>query len=139
MKNAIWGRIAKAVDKAMAAKPPGNIESHHVEHIVNAILDYALPFQQQVDKTNVQSPFTGEKTEQHSDGAQAHKADRPQGKTGTWADVGRGGAANNLALQYAFEKECDLILIQEPWIGKDLDRRISKKHIGFQAYAPEDQ
>ena len=54
-------------------------------------------------------------------------------------NVGRGGVANDLALQYAFVKECDLVLIQEPWIGKDLDRRISKKHIGFQAYAPEDQ
>ena len=82
----MWGRIAKAVDEAMEAEPPGNIESHHVEHIVNAILDCALPFQQQVDKTNAQSPFTREKTEQHSDGAQAHKADRPQGKTGTWAE-----------------------------------------------------
>ena len=86
MKNAIWGRIAKAVDKAMEAEPPGNIESHHVEHIVNAILDCALPFQQRVDKANVQSPFTGEKTEQRSDGTQAHKADRPQGKTETWAE-----------------------------------------------------
>lgn len=54
-------------------------------------------------------------------------------------NVGRGGAANDLALLYAFEKECDLVLIQEPWIRKDLDRRISKKYIGFEAYAPEDQ
>ena len=44
VKNAIWGRIAKAIDEAMEAEPPGNIESHHVEHIVNAILDCALPF-----------------------------------------------------------------------------------------------
>ena len=53
-------------------------------------------------------------------------------------NVGRGGTAHDLALQYAFEKECDLVLIQEPWIEKDLDRRISKKHTGFQAYASED-
>ena len=46
-------------------------------------------------------------------------------------NVERGGAANDLVLQYAFEKKYDLVLIQEPWIGKDLDRRISKKHIGF--------
>lgn len=54
-------------------------------------------------------------------------------------NVGRGGAANDLALQYAFEKEYDLVLIREPWIRKDLDKQISKKNIGFQAYAPEDQ
>ncbi len=86
VKNAMWGRIAKALDEAMEAERPGNIESHHVEYIVNAILDFALLFQQRVDKTNAQSPFTGEKTEQHSDGTQAHNADRPQGKTGTWAE-----------------------------------------------------
>lgn len=52
MKNVMWGRIAKAVDEAMEAvdeameaEPPGNIESHRVQHIVNAILDCALPFQ----------------------------------------------------------------------------------------------
>lgn len=54
-------------------------------------------------------------------------------------NVGRGGVANDLALQYVFEKECDLVLIQEPWIGKDLDRQISKKHIRFQVYPPKNQ
>ena len=70
----------------MEAEPLGNIENHHVEHIVNAILDCALPFQQRVDKTNTQSLTTGEITEQHSDGTQAHKVDRTQSKTGTWAE-----------------------------------------------------
>ena len=86
MKNAMWGRIAKAVDEAMEAEPPGNIENHHVGHIVNAILGCAVPFQQRVDKTNTQSLTTGEITEQHSDGTQAHKVDRTQSKTGTWAE-----------------------------------------------------
>lgn len=67
----------------------------------------------------------------------AHKKKKPLLKI-LQVDVGRGGAANDLALQYAFEKKCDLVLIQEPWIGKDLDRQISKKHVGFQAYVPED-
>lgn len=75
MKNAMWGQIAKVVDEAIEAEPLGNIKSHHVEHIVNAILDCPLPFQQQVDKTNSQSPFNGETTEKHSNRAQAHKAD----------------------------------------------------------------
>lgn len=85
MKNAMWSRIAKAVDDAMEAELPGNIESHHVEHVVNAILDCALPFQQRVDEANAQS-LTEKKTEQHSKEAQAHKVDPPQGKTGTWAE-----------------------------------------------------
>lgn len=52
MKNAMWGRIAKAVDEAIEVEPLGNIESHHVEHIVNAILYYTLLYWQKVDKTN---------------------------------------------------------------------------------------
>lgn len=77
-KNAMWGRISKAVDEAMEAKPPGNIE--------NTFLDCALPFQQRVDKANAPILTTGEKTEKHSDRAQVHKVDRPQGKTGKWAE-----------------------------------------------------
>ena len=57
-----------------------------MEHIVNAILDCAFPVQQRADKANAQSLTSGENTEQHSDGAQAHKVDRPKGKTGTWAE-----------------------------------------------------
>lgn len=86
MKNAMWGRIAKAVDEAMEAEAPGNIESHHIEHIVNAILDCALPSQQQVDETHTQSPAIGEKRGQYSRETQPHKTDRPQGKAATWAE-----------------------------------------------------
>ena len=53
-------------------------------------------------------------------------------------NVGRGGAANDLALTHAFENQYDILLVQEPWIGANLDRQLSKKHNGFQAYAPED-
>lgn len=82
MKNAMCGRICKG----SRAEPPSNIESHHVEHIVNATLDYAFSYQQQVDKPNAQSLTTRGKTEQHSGGAKPHKANRPQGKTETWAE-----------------------------------------------------
>ena len=54
-------------------------------------------------------------------------------------NVGRGGPANDLALALAFEEKIDILLIQEPWIGADLDRRLSKKHGSYQAYAPEDE
>lgn len=52
-------------------------------------------------------------------------------------NVGRGGAANNLALQQAFENQCDFLLVQEPWIGTNPDRQLSKRHNAYQAYAPE--
>lgn len=54
-------------------------------------------------------------------------------------NVGRGGAANDLALQYAFEKECDLVFNPRA-LDKERFRQTNfKKNIGFQAYAPEDQ
>ncbi len=34
----MWGRIAKAVDVAMAAEGPGKVEDHPIEHIIDAIL-----------------------------------------------------------------------------------------------------
>lgn len=53
-------------------------------------------------------------------------------------NVGRSGIANDLALQYAYQHAFDLLLIQEPWIGSDLERQMSKKHIAFQAHVPEE-
>lgn len=55
------------------------------------------------------------------------------------ANAGRGGAANDLALALAFEKDIDILFLQEPWIGADLGRQISKKHIAYQAYAPQEE
>lgn len=52
--------------------------------------------------------------------------------------VGRGGAANNLALTHEFENQYDILSVQKPWIGANLDRQLSKKHNGFQAYAQEE-
>ena len=39
----MWGRIAKAVNIAMAAELPGQIDQDQVKHIINAILECALP------------------------------------------------------------------------------------------------
>ena len=47
--------------------------------------------------------------------------------------LGREGAANNLALQYAFENQCDILLVQEPWIGADLNCKMAKKQVKYQA------
>ena len=51
-------------------------------------------------------------------------------------NVGRGGAANDLALAIAFEEDIDILLIQEPWIGADLERKLAKRHKSYEAYAP---
>ncbi len=53
-------------------------------------------------------------------------------------NVGRGGAATDLALLHAFENHSDLLMVQEPWIDADLDRRLSKKHNEYQAYRLEE-
>lgn len=42
-------------------------------------------------------------------------------------NVKKGGPANNLALALACEEEVGILLIQKPWIGADLEKRLSKK------------
>ena len=54
-------------------------------------------------------------------------------------NVGRGGPANNLALVLACKEEVDVLLIQEPWIGANLEKRLSKRHRSYQAYAPGEE
>ncbi len=51
-------------------------------------------------------------------------------------DVGREGPANDLALALVYEEEVDILLIQEAKIAADLERRLSKRHKSYQAYAP---
>ena len=66
-----------------------------------------------------------------------HLAPQEKGKTLRimQVNVGRGGPANDLALALAYEKDDDILRIQEPWIGPDLERRLSKRHRSYQAYA----
>lgn len=54
-------------------------------------------------------------------------------------NVGRGGAANDLALSLGYKHDMDIIMIKEPWISRELDRKICKKHKKYQAYAPKDK
>ena len=54
-------------------------------------------------------------------------------------NVGRGGPANNLALVLGYKRNMDVIMIQEPWIGRELDRKMCKKHREYQAYAPKNE
>lgn len=70
-----------------------------------------------------------------------HQAPQEKGKTLQimQVNIGKGGLVNDLALALASEEEVDILLIQEPWIGADLERRLSKRHRSYQAYAPEEQ
>lgn len=63
-KGAMWGRIAKAVDVAMAAEGPGKVEDHEIEHIINAILGCRTLSKSQLQKqrgnTGAQTAITEE-------------------------------------------------------------------------------
>jgi ribonuclease HI len=50
------------------------------------------------------------------------------------ANVGKGGPAHEAALNLAYERDIDILLIQEPWIHRELSRRISKKHPAFNCF-----
>ena len=54
-------------------------------------------------------------------------------------NLGRGGPVNDLALALTFQKKIDILLIQEPWSGADLKRRLSKKYNSYQTYALEEE
>lgn len=54
-------------------------------------------------------------------------------------NVGRDGQANDLALALAFQEKIDILIIPKPWIGSELERKLSKKHNSYQAYAPEEE
>lgn len=41
------------------------------------------------------------------------------------ATIGRLGPANDLALTMASEQMIDIVLIQEPWVGADLSRKMT--------------
>ena len=79
-KDEMWGRIAKAVDVAMAAETPGKIEGYQIKHIVNAILDYALA------KPQGKSPANSDSHDQ-ANTTQAVELVNEQGKSATWANI----------------------------------------------------
>ncbi len=55
------------------------------------------------------------------------------------ANIGRGGAANDLALALEFENKIDILFLQEPCVGADLERKMSKKYNAYQAYTPQEK
>ena len=53
-------------------------------------------------------------------------------------NVGRGATAHELALSYAFTEKMDVVLIQEPYLFRDLQRKISKHHPSYECFSPVD-
>lgn len=53
-------------------------------------------------------------------------------------NVGRSSTAHEIALEIASTSHFDLLLVQEPYIFKDLTRRITRKHPCFDCYTPVD-
>jgi len=54
------------------------------------------------------------------------------------ANTGRGSEAHDLALSLAFQNRIDIILIQEPWIHRNRQRRLTKKHLAYECFSPID-
>ena len=53
-------------------------------------------------------------------------------------NVGRGGGAHELALALAHEERIDIVLIQEPYIYHERERRITKRHPSYECFTPLD-
>lgn len=56
------------------------------------------------------------------------QAKTPQPCTIASANVRRAHAAHITLLHLAYKQDIDLILVQEPWIGQEADRRVTKQH-----------
>jgi hypothetical protein len=53
-------------------------------------------------------------------------------------NVGRAAAAHEITLSQAYSNNMDIILVQEPYIYKDLTRKITKKHPSYEWFSPTD-
>jgi hypothetical protein len=53
-------------------------------------------------------------------------------------NVGRAAAAHEITLSQAYSNNIDVILIQEPYIYKDLTHKITKKHPSYECFSPTD-
>ncbi|POS86558.1 hypothetical protein EPUL_002249, partial [Erysiphe pulchra] len=54
----------------------------------------------------------------------------------TLINVGRGRISHNLALQLANEENADVVLIQEPWIYRDLNSKEFATHHNYDTFSP---
>ena len=98
-KDAMWSRIAKAVDNAIEAKASGSVEAYQVEHIVNAILECALPKPRLNDKTpkEGQKPMDPKAKQQTSQISALDAATELPKKQESWAVVASQNKGNVLS------------------------------------------
>lgn len=88
-RDSMWGRIAKAVDDAMEVEAPEQIERQHIDHIVNAILECALP-KLHLAKKPSQNYLGREKDKEQEEGQEIlsiGKTAQPSNSSNTWANV----------------------------------------------------
>lgn len=53
-------------------------------------------------------------------------------------NVARSTAAHTLSLETAFRSNIDILLVQEPYIHRDVSRRITCTHPAFESFTPTD-
>ena len=53
-------------------------------------------------------------------------------------NAGKGGEAHEIALAQGHERKIDVILIQEPYIYRERERRITKRHPSYECFTPTD-
>ena len=53
-------------------------------------------------------------------------------------NVNKGAIQHEIALSTAYNEQIDVVLIQEPYISRDLPRRITKRHPSFNCFTPID-
>ena len=61
---------------------------------------------------------------------------RPQSIAIMQANVGTGGAAHEIALNLGFENNYDVVCIQEPYIYRELERKLTKRHPSYETFTP---
>lgn len=90
-RDSMWGRIANAVDDAMRAEAPEQIETRHIDHIVNAILECPLPKLPPAKKPS-QNHLGREKDKEQKEGQEilsTGEAAQPSNSSNTWANVSK--------------------------------------------------
>ena len=53
-------------------------------------------------------------------------------------NVDKGATQYDIALSSAYNEQTDVVLIQEPYISRDLSRRIPKRHPSYNCFTPID-
>jgi hypothetical protein len=53
-------------------------------------------------------------------------------------NVGKGSSQYEIALSHAFSEKIDILLVQEPYIYRDLTRRITTRHPAYKCFTPID-